>query len=197
VRPDPEAAERAIAAFLVAIGHPSDSDPELHETPARVARTFCSELLGGYDIDVEAVLAAPQNSSSDTPDDGIVVVRDVRIQTLCPHHLLPGMGVAAIAYVPGGRLLGIGALTQLVDAYARRFSLQEHIGRQVVDALMTLGQARGAYCRLDLQHTCLSCRGARQSTAVVTTEARAGSLADPGPGQRLGDLLGFRSTLQP
>jgi GTP cyclohydrolase IA len=194
---DPAAAERAIAAFLVAIGHPSDSDPELRETPARVARTFCSELLGGYDIDVEALFAAPKSSASETGDDGIVVVRDVRIQTLCPHHLLPGLGVASIAYVPGGRLLGIGALAQLVDAYARRLSLQEHIGRQVVDALMTLGQARGAYCRLDLQHTCLSCRGARQSTAVVTTEARAGALATPESSHRLRDLLGLRSSPAP
>ncbi len=171
-------AERAIAAFLEALGHPSESDPELAETPARVVDTYLSDLLTGYGVDIDALLSGA-SCGEPVPNAGIVVVREIRVQTVCPHHLLPGIGVATVAYLPGTRLLGLGALARLVDAYSRRLSLQENIGRQVVAALMSKGEARGAYCRLDMHHTCLSCRGARQAAAIATTEESAGELATP------------------
>jgi GTP cyclohydrolase I len=185
---DRAAAERAIEAFLEALGHPPHSNPELAETPARVADAYLSELLTGYDTDVDSLLAGAC-CGDPGPDEGIVLVRDIRVQTLCPHHLLPGLGVATVAYLPGQWLLGLGALARLVDAYSRRLALQENIGRQVVDALMSKGKARGAYCRLDIHHTCLSCRGARQVAAIVTTEQTAGEFAAPDTLQHLHHLV--------
>ena len=185
---DRAAAERAVADFLAALGHPTSSDPELAETPARVVEAYLGELLAGYDADVDALLRGTACKTA-PDDDGPIVIRDIRCQTLCPHHLLPGMGVATVAYLPGRQLLGIGALARLVEAYSRRLTLQEQVGRDVVTALMSKGQARGAYCRLDMHHTCSSCRGARQSAAVVTTEHSAGELAGPTAVRHLHHLL--------
>jgi GTP cyclohydrolase I len=96
---------------------------------------------------------------------------------VCPHHLLPALGVAHVVYLPGASLLGIGTITALVDAFARRLTLQEAIGENVVTALMQHAGARGAYCELSLEHSCLRARGERQAEALVRSSARAGTLA--------------------
>jgi GTP cyclohydrolase I len=88
--------------------------------------------------------------------------------------LLPALGVAQVVYLPGRLLLGIGTITALVDAYARRLTLQEAIGQSVVSALVEHAGARGAYCELELEHSCLRARGERQAGALVRTSARAG-----------------------
>lgn len=175
---DRPAAERAIAAFLRALGHDPESSPELSDTPARVAEAFERDLLSGYSVDIRALLQAESVALSEDGPRGPVMVRGATVSALCPHHLLPAMGVATIAYLPGDRIVGIGTLTRLVDAYARRLTLQEAIGENVVRALVEHAGARGAYCRLELKHACLSIRGTRQPSATVVTVARRGSALD-------------------
>lgn len=173
---DRQAAERAIAAFLRALGHDPEASPELSETPARVAEAFERDLLSGYSVDIRALLQTESTPISEDGPRGPVIVRDAAVSSLCPHHLLPSMGVATVAYLPGDRIVGIGTLTRLVDAFARRLTLQEAIGENVVRALVEHAGARGAYCRLELKHACLSIRGTKQSTATVVTVARRGSV---------------------
>lgn len=171
---DRERARAAIAEFLCALGHDPAQNRELAETPARVTDAFGDELLSGYAVDVDALLAdGSETASSSAP---IVAVTGIRTATLCPHHLMPGLGTAAVVYKPGARVLGLGTLARLVDAYARRLSLQEAVSENVVAALMRQAQARGAYCELTLVHGCLSARGACQAGAKVTTVARDGEL---------------------
>jgi GTP cyclohydrolase I len=177
---DRQKAERAIAAFLEALGHDPTSNPELARTPALVTEAFERDLLAGYAIDVPALLAAESGKAESDAPRGLVVVRDIQVATLCPHHLLPGLGVATVAYLPGGRLVGIGAIARTVEAFSRRLILQEAIGDKVVRALVDHAGARGAYCRLELSHACLSARGARQSSATVVTIARGGAPIDDG-----------------
>jgi GTP cyclohydrolase I len=171
---DRQKAEQAIAAFLKALGHDPSTTPELSRTPALVTEAFERELLAGYAIDVPALLAAESGKVSAEESRGLVVVRNVHVATVCPHHLLPGLGMATVAYWPGERLVGIGALSRTVEAYSRRLVLQESIGARVVHALVEHAGARGAYCRLELSHACLSARGARQGAATVVTIARTG-----------------------
>jgi GTP cyclohydrolase I len=140
-----------------------------------VTEAFERELLAGYAVDVAALLAAESRAVARDGMRGLVAVGGIEVATVCPHHLLPGMGRATVAYLPGERLVGIGAIARTVDAFARRLTLQESIGEQVVRALVEHAGARGAYCRLELRHACLSARGARQGGASVTTVARAGS----------------------
>ncbi len=176
---DREAAERAIAQFLTALGHDTTTDPELSGTPARVVEAFASDLLSGYDMDVRGLIANGSRPNSDE-HHGMVAVRDIAVATVCPHHLLPALGRATVAYQPGGRLLGLGTIASLVDAYSRRLTLQEAIADNVVKALMQQAEARGAWCRIALQHGCLSARGERQSGALVESVSSAGTLAEPG-----------------
>jgi GTP cyclohydrolase I len=172
---DRHGAEQAIQAFLKALGHDPAINPELSRTPALVTEAFERDLLSGYAVDVAALLAAESSMVSRDGARGLVVVSGIQVATVCPHHLLPGMGRATVAYLPGDRLVGIGAIARTVDAFARRLTLQESIGEDVVRALVGHAGARGAYCRLELSHACLSARGARQGNATVLTVARAGS----------------------
>jgi GTP cyclohydrolase I len=89
---------------------------------------------------------------------------------------LPALGTANVVYLPGKTLLGIGTIAALVDAYARRLTLQEAIAQSVVEALVEHAGARGAYCELELEHGCLRARGERQAHALVRSSARAGEL---------------------
>jgi GTP cyclohydrolase IA len=166
-------AVRALRSFLQALGPEVSSDGEVAQTPERVVDAFERDILSGYGVDVRALL---QGAACENRDDasGPVVVHDIDVSTMCPHHLMPAHGVATVAYLPGETLVGIGAIARVVDAFARRLTLQETIGKQVVSALCEHGGARAAYCRLSLTHTCLSTRGARQARARVVTVARAG-----------------------
>jgi GTP cyclohydrolase I len=189
---DREAAERAISDFLRALGHDPTKDAALHETPARTTEAFAVELLAGYAVDVQALIeegSSPLGKRAESACHGIVVVRDIAVAAVCPHHLLPALGSATVAYRPGKRLLGLGVIAHLVDAFARRLTMQEAIGESVVEALIDRAGARGAYCALDLTHSCLSARGAQKHAAVVHTVATGGDLAGPGAVPELSLLL--------
>jgi GTP cyclohydrolase I len=173
---DRRAAEAAIAAFLRALGRDPAGDPELAETPQRVTEAFADELLSGYSLDVAELV---RSGSSDAKGAATVVaLRDIDLATVCPHHLMPGIGRAQVVYRPGARLLGLGTIARLVDACSRKLALQETIANDVVRALMTHAEARGAYAELTLTHGCLSARGACQARARATTFALAGELSE-------------------
>lgn len=174
--PDVERAARAIDDFLRALGHPPESDPELRETGIRVARAFAEELLSGYAMDPAQILAERTASTA----TGMVVLTSVRATTVCPHHLLPATGVVHLGYLPGGAVVGLGALGRLVDCYARRLVLQEDLARAIADALVAHLGARGAGCVVDLEQACVVARGERRHGARAVTMAFAGSMAsDP------------------
>jgi GTP cyclohydrolase I len=189
---DKKAAARAIADFLRALGRDPNGDPELLLTPERVTEAFADDLLAGYDVDLGELIAKGSMSAGET-SHGIVVMRDVALTTVCPHHLLPSLGSATLAYLPGARLLGLGTLAGLLDACSRRLALQEQIGKDVVSALMDHAGARGAYCRISLVHGCLSARGARQARASVHTSTAAGALAGAEAAAELALTLGGKA----
>jgi len=168
-------AERAVREFLSALGRDVDSDPELQGTPERVAAAYAQDLLSGYDVDVRALLSEGEPMSRDELS-GLVGLSGIAVSTVCPHHLLLSNGTARVVYRPGARLFGLGTISALVNAFARRLSLQETLGENVVRALVEHGGARGAYCEVRLVHGCLVARGARQSGAELVTTARRGEI---------------------
>jgi GTP cyclohydrolase IA len=181
---DRVATETAIAAFLRALGHAPESDPELAGTPARVAEAWASELVDGYDVDAGALLLGESSPAPPEPL-GIVCVKGLSVSTMCPHHLLPARGTAVVAYLPGLRVAGLGTLARLVDVFAHRLTFQETVTAQVAAALVEHLGARGAACKLSLDHGCLASRGERQDQALVETLSMAGSFAAPGPDREL------------
>jgi GTP cyclohydrolase I len=176
-------AAKAVHAFLRALGRDPDHDEELQGTPLRVAEAWAKDLVDGYEIDVAALLASESSPAPASP--GLVAVRDLSVSTICPHHLLPGIGTGAIFYLPAARITGLGTLSRLLDAFAHRLSLQETIAASVAGALVEHLGARGAACKLSLSHSCLGSRGERQDRAVVDTIAFAGTFECPGPDRDL------------
>ena len=171
--PDLERAARAVAELLEALGAPVGADPELEGTGRRVAEAFAHELLAGYRMDPADVLS--EHTAAETP--GLVLLRDLPVTTMCPHHLMPASGVAHVGYLPGQRVAGFGSIGRLVDCFSRRLALQEAIGQNVVDALASHLGARGAGCVLDLSPTCLTARGGRRHGARAVTYAWSGEMA--------------------
>jgi GTP cyclohydrolase I len=178
---DRRAAARAIEDFVRALGYVPEGD--LEGTGERVADAWADDLLEGASIDAAAVLR--EGSMEAVAGSGLVVVRDLAVTTMCPHHLLPAFGTGLLAYLPGHRLAGIGTLAHVVDALSRRLTLQERIGADVVALLVSELGARGALCKLALTHTCLVARGERKAGAVVETIAVSGTFAHPSPDRDL------------
>lgn len=175
---DRRRAAQAIEEFLRALGHEIEGD--LKGTGERVADAWSDDLLEGEAIDAAAVLREGTIEAS-RHERGLVVVRGIAVTTMCPHHLLPGHGTGVVAYLPGTRVAGIGTVAHVLDALARRLTLQERIGGQLVELLVGELGARGALCQLSLTHTCLISRGERKAGAVVDTLAVAGVFAEASP----------------
>lgn len=172
---DEAAAAAAIRALLVAMGEDPDRDG-LRNTPARVARSM-RELTEGARSDVDQVLG----TTFDLGHQELVLVRDIQVQSLCEHHLMPFHGVAHIGYIPGedGRITGLSKLARLVEVYARRLQVQERMTTQIADALMGSLGALGCIVVIECEHMCMSMRGVRHPSARTTTSAVRGVLRDP------------------
>jgi GTP cyclohydrolase I len=171
---DLDAAAAAIEAFLRAIGHPVDSDAQLRETGRLVAHAFHTELLSGYAMSPAEIL----RESIAAHGGDLVVVRGIDVTCICPHHLLPASGVVHVGYLPGERIVGLGALSRLVQCFSRRLILQETLCEQIAHALQTELGARGAACVAELAPACLTARGERPAHARVVTSTTTGSLRD-------------------
>jgi GTP cyclohydrolase IA len=171
---DRDAAAQAVDAFLRALGRDPVREPELVGTGQRVAAAYADELLSGYAVDVDELIS----SSVFAGTSELVAVRDIAVATMCPHHLMPSTGVATVAFAPEEHLLGVGTVVGLVEAFARRLSLQEQLGERVVAALQKHLAPRWVACRITLTHACMTARGERAHGARVETLALAGGEVD-------------------
>jgi len=167
--------ERAVAGLIRALGLDEASEPELRETPARVADLY-AEIFSGLDPAAVPELATfPHDASA---GGELVVVRDLPFHSLCVHHLVPFFGRAHIAYLPGERIIGISGAARLLDLYARRPQLQERITGQIADHLERLVAPRGVAVMLEARHLCMEMRGVRKHGRVETRVVR-GALTEP------------------
>ena len=166
--------EAAVAEILAAIGE-DPARPGLVSTPSRVAEAY-GEFFAGLGVD-------PLEPLADTvPSDGrgeLVLVRDIEFRSVCEHHLLPFLGVAHVAYLPGDRIVGLGRLARVVEILAARPQLQERLGDEIADALTAGLAPRGVLVVLDAVHGCVTMRGSRQTRSSTVTIAARGVLADP------------------
>lgn len=162
-------AEAAVAELLRALGEDPDGS-RLAGTPARVV-TAAAELLAGASIDAAAILAAEPPVAG--PAEGPVVLRGVRFRSTCEHHLLPFRGTAAIVYLPGERLAGLGTLVRVVGAVTSRLQVQERLTAEIADAVEEGLGARGVLVLTTAAHACVWARGPRaEGTSAVVVAAR-------------------------
>ncbi len=160
----------AVVRLLQFIGEDPTREGLL-DTPRRVVKAW-AELTAGYRIDVAAVLS----TTFDVPHSGDpVVVTRVPFTSMCEHHMLPFVGHATVAYLPGARVVGLSKLARLVHAYARRLQVQERLTSQLTAALVDHLQPRGAAAIVEGSHSCMSMRGVGVA-AVMHTSSFVGEL---------------------
>jgi GTP cyclohydrolase I len=162
--------EKAVREILVAIGEDPDRDGLLN-TPARVARMY-AEVCAGLHEDPDQHLMV----TFDAGHDEMVMVRDIPLYSLCEHHLVPFMGKAHVAYIPGpdGRITGLSKLARLVDAYAKRPQVQERLTAQVADEIERVLAPRGVLVIIEAEHLCMAMRGVRKPGSSTVTSAVRG-----------------------
>ncbi|MGC7100140.1 GTP cyclohydrolase I FolE [Amycolatopsis lurida] len=166
---DPEAAQRAVADLLVALGQDPESE-HLADTPRRVADAY-GEMLTPREFNLTTF-------PNDEGYDELVLARDIPVQSLCQHHMLPFHGVAHVGYLPGERILGLSKLARVVELYARDLQVQERLTKQVADWLQQHLAPKGVGVVIEAEHMCMSLRGVRATGSSTVTSALHGVLRD-------------------
>ncbi len=167
-RVDQARIQRAVREILLAVGEDPDREG-LRETPARVARMY-AELFAGLHLDPRRHL---QKFFTERYDE-VVLVRDISFQSTCEHHLLPFLGKAHVAYLPGPRIIGLSKLARVVEEVARRPQVQERMTEQIANLLVEELQAKGVAVIIEAEHTCMTIRGVRKPGALCITSAMKG-----------------------
>jgi GTP cyclohydrolase I len=182
---DVTGAERAVGDLLRALGYDPTSE-HLAETPRRVAAAYL-ELLTPEPF---ALTTFP----NDEAYDELVVARDIPFHSLCEHHLLPFVGVAHVAYLPGDRIVGLSKLARVVQHVSRSLQVQERMTQQIAGLLEDELRPAAVGVVLEAEHLCMSLRGVQATGSRTVTSALRGRLRDdPRTRQELLDLIGRRS----
>lgn len=175
-RPSREEAEEAVRTLIRWAGDDPGREG-LAGTPARVARAY-EEWFSGYDADPEAIL---ERTFEETDGyDEMIVLRDIRLESFCEHHLAPIIGRVHVAYLPDHRVVGISKLARLVEAFARRFQIQEKLTAQIANTIDEVLRPKGVAVVVQAAHQCMTTRGVHQAETVLVTSRMLGAFrSDP------------------
>ena len=165
-RPSRAEAEAAVETLLRWVGEDTLREG-LVGTPGRVVRAW-EEFCAGYDEDPAAMLSSTFEEVEGYDD--MVMLRSIRMESHCEHHMVPILGVAHIAYMPDRRVVGISKLARVLDSFSKRLQTQETLTAQVADCIQAALQPRGVAVLIDAQHQCMTTRGVRKpDVSMVTT----------------------------
>jgi GTP cyclohydrolase I len=189
-RPTREEAEDAIRTLLRWAG----DDPTregLIDTPARVARAY-EEFFAGYEVDPIALL---ERTFEETDGyDEIVLLRDIRLESHCEHHMVPIIGRAHVAYLPHRRVVGISKLARVVEAYAKRLQIQEKLTAQIANTIQDVLQPKGVAVIIEAAHQCMTTRGVHKPGVTMVTSRMLGTFRDnPATRRELMAMIGNRA----
>jgi GTP cyclohydrolase I len=161
--------EKGVKLILEGIGEDSER-PGIKETPNRVAKMY-QEIFSGLETPTEEILKHLEGESHDE----LVLLKDIPFYSVCEHHLLPFIGKAHVAYIPGaGKIAGIGELAKALEIFAKRPQVQERLTAQLADVIMQKLKPKGAMVVIDAEHLCLSMRGIKKPGARIVTSAVRG-----------------------
>lgn len=166
-RPTQREAEDAVRVLLRWAGEDPTREGLL-DTPSRVAKAY-RELFSGYDQDVTEVLGRTFEEVAGYDD--LVMVKDIPFHSHCEHHMVPINGVAHVAYMPDGKVLGLSKVARTVDIFARRLQTQEALTSQIANAIQDVLGPQGVAVMIEAEHMCMSMRGIQKegSTTLTTT----------------------------
>jgi GTP cyclohydrolase IA len=161
--------EKGVKLILEGIGEDTER-PGIKDTPNRVARMY-EEIFSGLETPTEEIL---KHIEGETHDE-LVLLKDIPFYSVCEHHLLPFIGKAHVAYIPGaGKIAGIGELARALEIFAKRPQVQERLTAQLADMIMEKLKPKGAMVVIDAEHLCLSMRGIKKPGARTVTSAVRG-----------------------
>lgn len=164
--------EAAVTELLHAIGE-DPSASRFHDTPGRVAEAYSEFFSGVGENPVDHL----RETLEIVQDSEAVIVTDITMRSMCEHHLLPFLGVAHIAYLPGKKVVGLGKLPRVVNTLAARPQMQESLTEQIADALVEGLDPRGVLVVVEARHQCVAARGVEQTNSHTITMASRGELS--------------------
>ncbi len=190
-RPSREEAEQAVRTLLRWAG----DDPTregLVGTPDRVVRSY-DEFFAGYTIDPVDLL---QRTFEETDGyDEMVILRDIRVESYCEHHMVPIIGKAHVAYLPKHRVVGISKLARVVEAYAKRLQIQEKMTAQIANTINEVLQPEGVAVVVEAQHQCMTTRGIHKPGVSMVTSRMLGAFRnDPSTRREFLTMIGNPSS---
>ncbi|HEX4636315.1 MAG TPA: GTP cyclohydrolase I FolE [Rhizomicrobium sp.] len=173
-KPSREEAEKAIVTLLRWAGD-DPSREGLADTPARVAKAF-EEWFSGYDQDPEEYLTRTFEEIEGYDD--MVILRDIRFESHCEHHLAPIIGRVHVGYLPTRRVVGISKLARVVEAYSRRLQVQEKMNAQIANTIQKVLQPKGVAVVIEAAHQCMTTRGVHKPGVTMVTSTMLGAFRD-------------------
>jgi len=170
-RPSRAEAETAVRTLIRWAGDDPDREG-LIDTPSRVVRSY-EEFYSGYDADPVDILARTFEETDGY--DEMVMLRGIRLESHCEHHMVPILGVAHVAYLPDRRVVGISKLARVVEAFSRRLQIQEKLTAQIANAIEEVLQPKGVAVVIDAQHQCMTTRGVHKTGVSMVTSRMIGA----------------------
>ncbi len=149
-----------------------DVDREgLKDTPKRAAKAM-EFLTKGYKEDIDKIV---NGAVFKTDSEGMIVLRNIELYSMCEHHLLPFFGKCHVGYIPNGKVIGVSKIARIVEVFARRFQVQENLTKQIGDAVMKYTGAKGVGVVIEAQHLCMMMRGVEKQNSVMETSYMLGT----------------------
>ena len=173
-KPSKEEALNAVRTLISWAGDDPDREG-LIETPDRVVRSY-DEFFAGYKEDPEKVLGKTFEEVEGY--DEVVIVRNIRVESHCEHHMVPIVGVAHVGYIPNKRVVGISKLARVVDIYGKRLQTQETMTALIADTIDRVLEPKGVAVVIDANHECMSTRGIHKTESSTITSRMLGSFRD-------------------
>jgi GTP cyclohydrolase I len=162
--------EQAVREILLEIGEDPDREGLLR-TPERMHKMWL-ELTCGYRVDPDRLI---NGAVFDVGYSEMVVIKGIPFYSLCEHHMLPFLGVAAVGYLPRGRVIGLSKIPRIVEMYARRLQVQERMTQQIADFLQSRLNPYGVGVVIEAEHLCLAMRGVQKGGATMVTSSVLGT----------------------
>ena len=148
--------------------------PGLVGTPDRAAKAM-EFLTQGYNQNIDEVI---NGALFPTTSNEMVIVKNIELYSLCEHHLLPFIGKCHVAYLPTDVVIGLSKVARIVDMFARRLQIQEHLTQQIAEVIMEKTNAKGVGVTIESQHMCMMMRGVEKQNSIMTTSCMLGAFRD-------------------
>ena len=169
-KPTRDQAEKAVKTLIEWAGDNPDREG-LVETPKRVVKAY-EQFFEGYDQDPEEILTKTFEEVEGY--DEMVIVKDIRLESHCEHHIVPILGKAHIGYIPNNRVVGISKLARIVDVFGKRLQTQETMTSQIANVIQKVLDPKGVAVVIDASHQCMTTRGVHKPESSTVTSAMKG-----------------------